>query len=80
MVQSVFATIKPYRRTIKKAEDVAENVKASIQNNIITGGGVTDTFDVIEDIKPKKRPIKPKQTEPTTKKEKLDYFIKFKFT
>ena len=75
-----FTGIKAYKRTVKKKQDIQENKIGAIQNNLVTGGAITDTFHVIEDVKPKKRPMKPKQHEPTTKEEKCKYFINFKFT
>jgi hypothetical protein len=74
--------LKPYKRTACKKNDMKVNANNDDYNTTILGGNNianTLTYHSIDDVKPIKRPLKPKEIEPTTKKEKLDYFIQFKF-
>ena len=75
--------LKPYKRTACKKNDLKVNANNDDYNNhLISGGNIANTsltYHSIDDVKPIKRPLKPKEIEPTTKKEKLDYFIQFKF-
>ena len=74
--------IKPYSRKLVKVKEEIHKKEVEQEQAPISEGGSIRKYEprgTITDIKPTRRPLKIKEMEPTSTRDRLDYFIKFDF-